>query len=183
MSPRGSASSISSTRNSKAKICLQLGHSGGKGSTRLGWEGNDVPLDDGNWPVIAASDVPLVAGQPGADADDPRRHGHGPRPVRRRGADGARMRLRHGRAARRARLSARPASSPRCRTGAPTNMAAASKTACAIRSKSSRRCARPGRGQADVGAHLGDRLGRRRRRSRRTMRWRSARPSRARART
>ena len=44
--------------NSKAKICLQLGHSGGKGSTRLGWEGNDVPLEDGNWPVMAASDVP-----------------------------------------------------------------------------------------------------------------------------
>jgi anthraniloyl-CoA monooxygenase len=42
---------------SKAKICLQLGHSGAKGSTRLGWEGNDVPLDDGNWPVMAASDV------------------------------------------------------------------------------------------------------------------------------
>jgi len=44
--------------NSKAKICLQLGHSGGKGSTKLGWEGNDVPLDEGNWPVMAASDVP-----------------------------------------------------------------------------------------------------------------------------
>ena len=43
---------------SKAKICLQLGHSGAKGSTKLGWEGNDVPLDDGNWPVMAASDVP-----------------------------------------------------------------------------------------------------------------------------
>jgi anthraniloyl-CoA monooxygenase len=43
--------------NSKAKICLQLGHSGAKGSTKLGWEGNDVPLDEGNWPVIAASDV------------------------------------------------------------------------------------------------------------------------------
>src|SRR4051794_14970211 len=43
--------------NSKAKICLQLGHSGGKGSTKFGWEGNDVPLDEGNWPVIAASDV------------------------------------------------------------------------------------------------------------------------------
>ena len=42
---------------SKAKICLQLGHSGAKGSTRLGWEGNDVPLDDGSWPVMAASDV------------------------------------------------------------------------------------------------------------------------------
>jgi anthraniloyl-CoA monooxygenase len=44
--------------NSKAKICLQLGHSGAKGSTKVGWEGNDVPLDDGNWPVMAASDVP-----------------------------------------------------------------------------------------------------------------------------
>jgi anthraniloyl-CoA monooxygenase len=44
--------------NSKAKVCLQLGHSGGKGSTKLGWEGNDVPLDEGNWPVMAASDVP-----------------------------------------------------------------------------------------------------------------------------
>jgi anthraniloyl-CoA monooxygenase len=43
--------------NSCAKICLQLGHSGGKGSTKLGWEGNDVPLDDGNWPVMAASGV------------------------------------------------------------------------------------------------------------------------------
>ena len=43
--------------NSKAKICLQLGHSGGKGSTRLGWEGDNVPLTDGNWPVISASDV------------------------------------------------------------------------------------------------------------------------------
>ena len=46
---------------SKAKFCLQLGHSGGKGSTRLGWEGSDIPLEDGNWPVIAASDVPWSA--------------------------------------------------------------------------------------------------------------------------
>ena len=43
---------------SKAKFCLQLGHSGGKGSTKVGWEGYDVPLDKGNWPVMAASDVP-----------------------------------------------------------------------------------------------------------------------------
>jgi anthraniloyl-CoA monooxygenase len=41
-----------------AKFCLQLGHSGPKGSTRVGWEGYDVPLDEGNWPVMAASDVP-----------------------------------------------------------------------------------------------------------------------------
>jgi anthraniloyl-CoA monooxygenase len=44
--------------NSKAKICLQLGHSGAKGSTGLGWEGSDLPVDSGNWPVMAASDVP-----------------------------------------------------------------------------------------------------------------------------
>jgi anthraniloyl-CoA monooxygenase len=44
--------------NSKAKICLQLGHSGAKGSTKVGWEGNDVPLDEGNWPVMAASNLP-----------------------------------------------------------------------------------------------------------------------------
>jgi anthraniloyl-CoA monooxygenase len=44
--------------SSRSKICLQLGHSGGKGSTRVGWEGNDVPLDDGNWPVMSASNMP-----------------------------------------------------------------------------------------------------------------------------
>ena len=41
-----------------AKFCLQLGHSGGKGSTQLGWEAIDAPLPDGNWPLIAASEVP-----------------------------------------------------------------------------------------------------------------------------
>lgn len=44
--------------NTAAKICLQLGHSGSKGSTRIGWEGMDEPLDTGNWPLIAASNVP-----------------------------------------------------------------------------------------------------------------------------
>jgi len=44
--------------NTPARICLQLGHSGPKGSTKVGWEGYDVPLDSGNWPVMAASDVP-----------------------------------------------------------------------------------------------------------------------------
>ncbi|PSJ43071.1 bifunctional salicylyl-CoA 5-hydroxylase/oxidoreductase [Allosphingosinicella deserti] len=50
--------------NSRAKFCLQLGHSGPKGSTRVGWEGYDVPLDGGNWPVMAASDVPWSAANP-----------------------------------------------------------------------------------------------------------------------
>ena len=44
--------------NSRAKFCLQLGHSGAKGSTRLGWEGDNQPLVDGNWPVMAASETP-----------------------------------------------------------------------------------------------------------------------------
>ena len=43
---------------SPAKFCLQLGHSGGKGSTQLGWEDNDAPLAEGNWPLLAASAVP-----------------------------------------------------------------------------------------------------------------------------
>lgn len=40
-----------------AKICLQLGHSGPKGSTKLMWEGMDEPLDDGNWPIVGPSAV------------------------------------------------------------------------------------------------------------------------------
>jgi anthraniloyl-CoA monooxygenase len=41
----------------KAKICAQIGHSGPKGSTQVGWEESDAPLPSGNWPLIAASDV------------------------------------------------------------------------------------------------------------------------------
>jgi len=41
-----------------AKICLQLGHSGPKGSTQLMWEGMDEPLASGNWPVVGPSDIP-----------------------------------------------------------------------------------------------------------------------------
>ena len=41
-----------------AKICCQLGHSGAKGSTQLGWEEADAPLKAGNWPVLAASETP-----------------------------------------------------------------------------------------------------------------------------
>jgi anthraniloyl-CoA monooxygenase len=41
----------------EAKICLQLGHSGPKGSTQLGWEEMDAPLAEGNWPLLSASDI------------------------------------------------------------------------------------------------------------------------------
>jgi anthraniloyl-CoA monooxygenase len=40
-----------------AKICCQLGHSGAKGSTQLGWEEMDAPLKSGDWPVMAPSPV------------------------------------------------------------------------------------------------------------------------------
>jgi anthraniloyl-CoA monooxygenase len=45
-------------RETEARICCQLGHSGAKGSTQLGWEEMDAPLRDGNWPVISASAIP-----------------------------------------------------------------------------------------------------------------------------
>ncbi|MFZ5510804.1 MAG: bifunctional salicylyl-CoA 5-hydroxylase/oxidoreductase [Pseudomonadota bacterium] len=38
-----------------AKIAMQLGHAGAKGSTRVAWEGIDLPLPEGNWPLISAS--------------------------------------------------------------------------------------------------------------------------------
>jgi anthraniloyl-CoA monooxygenase len=40
-----------------AKIGLQLGHAGPKGSTQLGWEAMDEPLAQGNWPLIAPSAI------------------------------------------------------------------------------------------------------------------------------
>ncbi len=45
-----------------AAIGLQLGHSGRKGSTKLMWEGIDLPLDEGNWPVVGPSPLAYVPG-------------------------------------------------------------------------------------------------------------------------
>ena len=44
--------------HSHAKFCMQIGHSGRKGSTRVAWEGMDHPLTAGNWPIVSASPVP-----------------------------------------------------------------------------------------------------------------------------
>ncbi len=49
--------------NSKAKLCMQLGHSGRKGSTQLGWERMDHPLEQGNWPLLSASPIPYLEGE------------------------------------------------------------------------------------------------------------------------
>jgi len=48
--------------NSSAKLGLQLGHSGAKGSTRVPWEGEDQPLERGNWPLLSASPQQYVPG-------------------------------------------------------------------------------------------------------------------------
>jgi len=44
--------------NSATKFCLQLGHAGRKGSTKLSWEGDSEPLDSGNWEIVAPSPLP-----------------------------------------------------------------------------------------------------------------------------
>jgi anthraniloyl-CoA monooxygenase len=48
--------------NTDAKIAMQIGHAGAKGSTHVPWDGAgaDQPLDSGSWPLIAASAVPYL---------------------------------------------------------------------------------------------------------------------------
>ncbi|MEE4120840.1 MAG: bifunctional salicylyl-CoA 5-hydroxylase/oxidoreductase [Paracoccaceae bacterium] len=41
-----------------AKLCMQIGHAGRKGSTQLGWHEMDAPLETGNWPLMSASPIP-----------------------------------------------------------------------------------------------------------------------------
>jgi len=59
--------------NSDAKIAMQLGHAGRKGSTQLGWEDENKPilLTEANWPLFSASSDPYYRGisQPPAELD------------------------------------------------------------------------------------------------------------------
>ena len=48
--------------NSTAHIGVQIGHAGRKGSTQLGWERMDHPLESGNWPLVAPSALPYLDG-------------------------------------------------------------------------------------------------------------------------
>jgi anthraniloyl-CoA monooxygenase len=48
--------------HSDAKMALQLGHSGRKGSTQRGWDAIDHPLESGNWPLVSASALPYIEG-------------------------------------------------------------------------------------------------------------------------
>jgi anthraniloyl-CoA monooxygenase len=47
---------------SDARIGIQLGHAGAKGSTRAMWDGIDQPLAEGNWPLVAASEQQYLPG-------------------------------------------------------------------------------------------------------------------------
>jgi anthraniloyl-CoA monooxygenase len=49
-------------RWSPAKICVQLGHAGPKGSTRRLWEGAEQPLAEGGWEVIGPTAAPYRPG-------------------------------------------------------------------------------------------------------------------------
>jgi anthraniloyl-CoA monooxygenase len=53
--------------HSDARIALQLGHAGAKGSTRRAWDGIDLPLDEAtgerNWPLVSASPQQYLEGQ------------------------------------------------------------------------------------------------------------------------
>lgn len=48
--------------HSDAKFAMQIGHAGAKASTRLAWEGTDLPLAEGNWPIISASPQQYLEG-------------------------------------------------------------------------------------------------------------------------
>lgn len=48
--------------DSDAKIAMQLGHAGPKGSTRAPWDGEDLPLESGNWPLLSASPQQYIDG-------------------------------------------------------------------------------------------------------------------------
>jgi anthraniloyl-CoA monooxygenase len=48
--------------HSDARIGIQLGHAGRKGSTQLGWQQMDHPLPEGNWPLLSASALPYLPG-------------------------------------------------------------------------------------------------------------------------
>jgi anthraniloyl-CoA monooxygenase len=49
---------------SAAKVGIQIGHAGRKGSTKVAWEGIDQPLEEGGWPLISPSPLPYLSQGP-----------------------------------------------------------------------------------------------------------------------
>jgi anthraniloyl-CoA monooxygenase len=52
-------------QSTDAKIAIQIGHAGAKGSTRRAWDGADLPLEEGNWPLVSASEQQYLDGVSG----------------------------------------------------------------------------------------------------------------------
>lgn len=48
-------------KHTAAKMGIQLGHAGRKGSTKPEWLGGNEPLEAGNWPIVAPSPIPYRA--------------------------------------------------------------------------------------------------------------------------
>ena len=148
--------------NSDAKMAMQLGHAGPKGSTNAPWDGQgaDQPLPTNNWPLIAASAAAVPRRRCVAARDDARRHGPRRGRFRRRHKARGASRLRLARTALRARLSAlglhlAADQSPRRR------VRRLARQAPAISARSLHRGTRSlAAAPADVGAHLRARLGR-----------------------
>ena len=128
-----------------ARIGIQLGHSGPKGSTKLMWEGMDQPLPEGNWPLVVGLRAAVRDGvtRPRASSTAPDMDAVVAR--LRRAPPGARPRPASTCWSSTARTATCcPASSPRSPTAAPTTTAARSPTGCASRSRCSTPCARSG---------------------------------------
>lgn len=49
-------------QTSRAKVALQLGHAGRKGSTNVPAKGEDMPMATGNWPLVSASPIAFIEG-------------------------------------------------------------------------------------------------------------------------
>ena len=127
--------------NSKAKLCMQLGHSGRKGSTQLGWERMDHPLESGNWPVVSASPIPYYEGvsQVPREIDRVRTWTRSSRNSKNPRARG-RSRLRHARNPHGARLPARELHLAADQPAQGRIRRLASRTGCAFRWRSGSAC-------------------------------------------
>ena len=93
--------------SSPARIGIQLGHSGPKGSTKLMWEGMDQPLPEGNWPAgLGLRSALQGRRQPDPVGTGPSRHGRRGRRLRVGGRAGCGGGLRPAGAPLRTRLPA-----------------------------------------------------------------------------
>ena len=61
-------------RETPSGIGIQLGHAGRKGATRRQWEGDNEPLEEGAWPLVAPSALPYDEENVTTSAPEPLRN-------------------------------------------------------------------------------------------------------------